>query len=78
MIHENNLKKTGILCFNCKKRSGIDCAGREPDESTLCDPCFQVRLMKERYEQASHLLECLNSDMFNEDRFYEFMEKNND
>lgn len=67
-------KETGILCFRCNKRSGTDCAGRKPDESTLCTPCLLVQDKQNDYEQASHLLKCLDKGMFDEDKFYKFME----
>jgi len=65
--------ETGIPCFKCKKRSGIECPGRKSDESTLCNPCFQVQRLKDEYEQAAHLLKCLDEGMFDEGKFYELM-----
>jgi len=73
---EEKIIETGIPCFRCKKRSGIDCGGRKPDEATLCNPCFQVEIIKNQHEQAAHLLKCLNEGMFDEDKFYEFMKQN--
>lgn len=67
-------KETGILCFRCKKRSGTDCAGRKSDESTLCKPCLLVQDKKNDYEDAQHFLKCLDEGMFDEEKFYEFME----
>jgi hypothetical protein len=66
-------KETGILCFHCGKRSGTDCPGRKPDESTLCKPCLLIQDAKENYEQASHFLKCLDEGMFDEEKFYHFM-----
>lgn len=66
-------KETGILCFRCGKRSGTDCAGRKPDESTLCTPCLLVQDKQEDYEQANHFLKCLDEGMFDENKFYEFI-----
>lgn len=67
-------KETGILCFRCNKRSGTDCAGRKPDESTLCTPCLLVQDKQYAHEQAQHFLKCLDEGMFDEDKFYEFMD----
>lgn len=39
---------TGIPCFECGKRSGIDCPGREPNEATRCVRCLKLFLEKER------------------------------
>jgi len=33
-------RETGILCFECGQRSGIDCPGRKPCESTRCLVCL--------------------------------------
>ena len=66
---------TGIPCFRCKKRSGINCPGRKPDEPTLCNPCFQVQRLKDDYEQAAHLLKCLDEGMFDEEKFYEYLKE---
>lgn len=33
-------KETGIPCFECGERSGIDCPGRRPDEATRCVVCM--------------------------------------
>jgi len=49
------MNETGIPCFKCKKRSGIDCAGRKPDESTLCHQCLKERLAEDAKLQARHL-----------------------
>ena len=48
-------RETGIPCFQCKERSGLDCPGREPDEATLCVVCFEKRMKQMRKEQADHL-----------------------
>ena len=54
--------ETGIPCFNCKKQSGLDCAGREKDEATLCDECLQVRMTEERRLQREHLFPYLDDE----------------
>jgi|AntAceMinimDraft_13_1070369.scaffolds.fasta_scaffold53058_1 hypothetical protein len=72
------MKETGIPCFRCKKRSGIDCPGRKDDEATLCDPCYQIQRLKDEYEQAAHLLKCLDEGMFDEKKFYEFLDPEDD
>lgn len=48
-------RETGILCFKCKERSGIDCAGRRPDESTLCVVCFEKSMVREKLEEELHM-----------------------
>lgn len=47
--------ETGIPCFKCKERSGIDCAGRGPDEATLCVVCFQKMMAQEKLEEKLHM-----------------------
>ena len=49
------LEETGIPCFECGRRSGIDCPGRKPDEATRCKECFDSYMEKVRREQAEHL-----------------------
>lgn len=41
-------KETGIPCFECGKRSGMDCPGRKLDESTRCEACMEefTRMME--------------------------------
>lgn len=39
-INDLPIRETGIICFECGQRSGIDCPGRKPDESTRCLVCF--------------------------------------
>lgn len=46
--------ETGIPCFQCGERSGIDCPGRELDEATLCEPCFEKRMAAEKEAQSRH------------------------
>lgn len=75
MVKRYNEKQTDVLCFQCNKRYGIDCPGRKPNESTLCNPCFVVKMKQEEYEQAQHLLNCLNDGMFDEQKFYEFIDE---
>lgn len=64
---------TGIKCFKCKKRIGTDCPGRKKHESTLCDPCFQVKMISEKAAQAEHLLKCLDDGSLPIDKFYQFL-----
>ncbi len=33
-------KETGIPCFECGQRSGMDCPGRRSDEATRCPACM--------------------------------------
>ncbi len=33
-------KETGIPCFECGERSGMDCPGRRTDEATRCEACM--------------------------------------
>ena len=48
-------KETGIPCFECGRRSGIDCPGRKSDEATRCKECFDAFMEKARMEQVEHL-----------------------
>lgn len=48
-------RETGIPCFKCKERSGLDCAGRAPDESTLCSVCLEKLLAEEKLEEELHM-----------------------
>jgi thymidylate synthase (FAD) len=43
-------RETGIPCFECKQRSGVDCPGRKPDESTRCAECLKKFLLEARKE----------------------------
>ncbi|KKN98907.1 hypothetical protein LCGC14_0141510 [marine sediment metagenome] len=50
-------KETGIPCFECGKRSGIDCPGRRPDEATRCTVCMEefmgrIRRISEKYKDS--------------------------
>lgn len=53
--------ETGIPCFECKKRSGLDCAGRKPDESTRCRKCLDKNREKEKQREEDHLTSMLES-----------------
>lgn len=44
-------RETGILCFVCGDRSGIDCPGRRKDEATRCVVCME-KSMKEFESQS--------------------------
>lgn len=48
-------KETGIPCFVCNQKSGIDCPGRKPHESTRCQECLKIFLLELKNEQAMHL-----------------------
>lgn len=37
---DNQERETGIPCFECEKRSGIDCPGRKFGEATRCKVCM--------------------------------------
>jgi len=50
-------RETGIPCFKCKERSGIDCAGRRPDEATLCVVCLDKMLATEKLEDERRMKE---------------------
>ncbi len=58
MMYET--RETGVPCFRCKERSGLDCAGRSPDESTLCQQCLKEWLAEEAKSQAVHLASYLD------------------
>jgi len=47
---ENNHKETGIPCFECGERSGIDCPGRKSNEATRCITCL-VKFLKSFEQQ---------------------------
>jgi len=38
---------TGIPCFKCGRRSGIDCPGRQPGEATRCMTCLNEYIAEE-------------------------------
>lgn len=46
--------ETGIPCFVCKEHSGLDCAGRKPNESTMCGKCFKSHWSKVCKEQDDY------------------------
>ena len=46
--------ETGIPCFRCGERSGLDCPGRKPDEPTLCQPCSVECMAEETERQTRH------------------------
>lgn len=33
------------VCFRCKRRPGLDCPGRRPNENTLCLKCFKLTML---------------------------------
>jgi len=53
-LMEPNIE-TGIPCFKCKKRSGIDCAGRKTNEPTLCTACISENLINEHNDLLKRL-----------------------
>ena len=49
--------ETGIPCFECNERSGIDCPGRRPNEATRCGICMEkfmerVQVIVDRHEKS--------------------------
>lgn len=61
--------ETGIPCFVCKKHSGLDCAGRESDEATMCKYCFKKhwdKVCKEQDEYEKAYFEKLRKNDMNE------------
>jgi len=40
-IYIDKHKETGIPCFECGEKSGIDCPGRKVDEATRCSTCLK-------------------------------------
>jgi len=72
IVTDDLSRTTGILCFGCQKRHGIECPGRKKDESTLCSPCFIVSMLKDRYQQGQHMLNMLNNKEMTEEQFYKF------
>ena len=71
-------RETGIMCFKCLKRSGIDCPGRGKHESTLCNPCFVVVDLENRFNQAKHMLTLLDDDYLTLKQFNEFNDEAKD
>ena len=67
-------KETGIACFKCEMRSGIDCANREKEESTLCPSCLKIVMSQYRHEQAEHLLNMLNEGKMEQKDFDRFIQ----
>lgn len=53
-------KETGIPCFKCEVRSGIECAGRKPGESTFCNQCMEENRTEYAKAQARHLARYLD------------------
>jgi len=54
-------RETGIPCFECGKRSGVDCPGRKPDEATRCVDCLnrfirQMEVAQQAMEENSDVL----------------------
>lgn len=52
--HEPPIIETGIPCYRCGERPGLDCPGRKPDEATLCEHCFKEHMAAEMERQAIH------------------------
>ena len=48
-------KETGIPCFECGKRSGIDCPGRRPNEATRCKVCLEKFMKVEHANHEEHM-----------------------
>lgn len=46
--------ETGIPCFECGLKSGIDCPGRKKDESTRCQFCFEKYMEQEAKLDEEH------------------------
>lgn len=72
-------RETGIPCFQCGLRSGLDCPGRRPDEATRCRECFKEFMAEERELQFRHLVELIGSlrergDATEEDRLWAALE----
>lgn len=53
-VYEEPIIETGIPCFRCGERSGMEAPGRKPDEPTLCTPCFETHMAEEMKKQAIH------------------------
>lgn len=53
-MYKEKLIKTDILCFECKKDFGIDCAGRKKNESTRCQKCFKKYMKQLQKEDIAH------------------------
>jgi len=54
-------RKTGIPCFECGKRSGLECPGRKPGEATRCQRCLDDYMAKEDARQLAHLAKLIRS-----------------
>ncbi len=57
--------ETGIPCFRCAERSGLEYPVRKPEEATLCAKCFKEHMAEEAERQARHqtgFLEGVKSD----------------
>lgn len=59
MKYKEKIVETGIPCFACKKKSGMDCPGRKPNEATRCYGCTKIFLANEQQKQRQHLLDLL-------------------
>lgn len=47
--------QTNILCFECNKNYGTECPGREKDESTRCEDCFEKYMAQLNVEEKRYL-----------------------
>lgn len=47
-------RDTGIPCFECGKRSGVECPGRKNGEATRCVPCM-AKYLKSQVEIAKKI-----------------------
>lgn len=47
--------ETGISCFVCGIRSGIDCPGRKPGEATRCKVCLDAYMAQMHQLQQQHI-----------------------
>jgi hypothetical protein len=67
MYNEIPARETGIPCFECGERSGLDCPGRKPDEATRCQKCLEIFLEQAHKKQIEHFRDLIQSFRDNED-----------
>lgn len=58
---DEQFQETGIPCFQCGARSGLNCPGRRPDEATRCEKCFDEYMAEEHEKEFLHLVSFIRS-----------------
>jgi hypothetical protein len=67
--------ETDVLCFQCGIRYGLDCAGREENESTLCSPCLADKMAKLMLDDLDHWIAMLDRGELSLQDFFKLTNK---